>query len=249
MSLNKLDATGVLGLVPVKKHSVRIPNKNYADFDGVPLWEHKINQLIESQIFTQIFVGSDDEYVISRAEEMGCVGIFRSPIECDELNGSANIMIAELARKVKMALNAKSCVRNEAVAFWVHVTNPLVESSVYKQALIEYFNAIERGFDSLVSVTSVKNHAWFPSNGGQIAPLNFNPDRDRHQLASELEPLMFQNGALFVQKLDQFEKTSYFYGRRPFLYAIDPVVATDINDPFDLEIARWIWQNRNLQKL
>ena len=47
-------------LIPIKKISQRTPNKNYRDFNGVPLWEHTIRKFEHFNVF----VDTDDSDLI-----------------------------------------------------------------------------------------------------------------------------------------------------------------------------------------
>lgn len=229
-----------IALVPVKNESLRLPGKNYLDFDGRPLWEHKIKQLQEAAFFDQIYVGSDSADILDLAVSHGCEAVYRSGLEVDEVGGSANLMIREFSRKVLEARIMAPANYIDPICFWVHVTNPLVGAGVYQAALDKFIEVKRKGHDSLISVTSERNHAWF-LDGDNYKPLNFSPKAAKHQLASDLSPVKFQNGAFFVQTLSNFSENSYFYGDRPYLFEVSAEEAIDINYPEDYAIAKsWL---------
>ena len=48
-----------IGIVPIKSYSKRIPNKNFKDLNGKPLWRWTFDVLVKSNIFDYIFLSSD----------------------------------------------------------------------------------------------------------------------------------------------------------------------------------------------
>lgn len=54
----------IVAIIPARKGSKRLPNKNLRCFNGIPLIEVTINQALESGIFSDIYITTDiDEYV------------------------------------------------------------------------------------------------------------------------------------------------------------------------------------------
>jgi molybdopterin-guanine dinucleotide biosynthesis protein A len=47
----------VIGVVPAKKHSRRLPGKNLLEIDGVPLWERACHNLLNAGIEIVSFIG------------------------------------------------------------------------------------------------------------------------------------------------------------------------------------------------
>ena len=209
----------VSALLPVKAFSQRIKNKNIKYLGKYTLLERKILQLKKSKLIDKIYVGSDSDFILKMAEELGAIPIDRDPKACDESQASANLMIKDFVDKVETD-----------IAVWVHITNPFIYGEHYDQA-IEAFSTNNN--DSLVSLTKIQSHMW----NKDFFPINFNPYAEKHPFASECDPYFYQNGAIFIQKLDDFKSNSYFYGNRPYPFILDSMVAYDINIPNEFEIA------------
>lgn len=213
----------VAALIPVKAYSRRVKNKNMKTLGEHSLLERKILQLKESKYIDTIFVGSDSEAILEVAQSLGATPIMRAARACDENQAAANEMIGDFVARVETD-----------IAVWSHVTNPFVYAEHYDKA-IENFNAsLDVGdYDSLVSLTKVQSHFW---NKHQF-PMNFNPRAEKHPFASECDPYFYQNGAIFIQKLEDFRKNSYFYGNNPYPYVLDEIIAYDINTPHEFAVA------------
>jgi CMP-N-acetylneuraminic acid synthetase len=213
----------VSAVIPAKGSSKRISAKNLRELNGCSLIERKIIQLLGSKLIDEVCVGSDSIDILKIAESSGAKPIKRDDYHCNEDLASANEMIYDLVSKVEAD-----------IIVWVHCTNPFIDSFVY-DAGVKCFHNNFPNYDSLVSVTKMSTHFWFDGS-----PLNFNPKANKHQLASTLEPLYYQNGGFFIQEKNNFLKNSYFYGDKPFLYEIDENIGLDINTMADLNLARAI---------
>jgi len=212
----------IAALIPVRKGSIRIPNKNLQLIGDTTLLGRKIQQLKQCSKINTIYVGTDGEELASEADKYGVEVIYRDPVCCDESVASANMMIADFVKRV-------SC----DIVVWVHVTNPFVESATYDSAVTKFVEKQEKGFDSLISVLAMQEHLWTPN----YYPLNYNPYKERHTLAKELPAYFRQTGAFFIQHHAAMKNNSYFFGKRPYLYRTTELEAIDINTPYDLSLA------------
>jgi CMP-N-acetylneuraminic acid synthetase len=211
----------IVAVIPAKGLSVRVKNKNLQKIGNLTLLERKIKQLMESKLIDEVCVGSDSDEILEISRKMGAQTLLRDAYHCDEGRASANEMIGDIVKRVE-----------SDVILWAHCTNPFVDAKIYNDALLTFFEN-SPNFDSLVSVTKIQSHFWY-----QGRPLNFDPKSKRHQLASTLEGLFHQNGAIFIQDNLSFNLNSYFYGNSPFLFEISEPFSFDVNSYDDLELAR-----------
>lgn len=215
----------IAALVPVRKGSTRIQNKNLARVGGETLLSRKLFQLKQSSFITDIYVGTDGEELAKEADKHKVNVVYRDPVCCDESVASANMMIADFVKRV-----------DADIVVWVHVTNPFVEGATYDSAIKTFLNEQLKGFDSLISVLALQEHLWTPN----YYPLNYNPYKERHTLAKELPAYYKQTGAFFIQPHQAMKNNSYFFGKRPYLFKTSEIEAIDINTPYDLKLANAI---------
>src|SRR5882672_5029148 len=55
--------TKILGVIPARGGSKRLPRKNLADLGGKPLVRHILDTAIESKVFDYLWVSSEDEEI------------------------------------------------------------------------------------------------------------------------------------------------------------------------------------------
>lgn len=84
--------TRILGLVPAKGTSQRLPRKNIKKLAGIPLFQHAYNALKDSGLCTRIVLSSDDPEITELGREIGMdvpfirpLNLTRDPIGVEEV--------------------------------------------------------------------------------------------------------------------------------------------------------------------
>ena len=213
-----------IAMVPARAGSKRVIDKNIQIIGEHPMIVRKVNQLLNCGV-DKVYVGSDSDEILSLAEKAGAIPIFRAIEACNEDLSSANDMIKDF------------CMRVEGdIALWAHCTNPFLYAPHYRSAL-QVFNleVLEQAkYDSVISVSKIQSHMWNHS----WLPSNYDPYLDRHTLASEINPVYFQDGGIFIQSLEQMRANSYFFGKKPYLYIVEAINGYDINNSEELALAQ-----------
>lgn len=221
----------VVFLIPVRGGSRRIPRKNLLDIDGETMLGRKIRQLLP---LGRVVVGSDDDEMLDEAERHGAETVRRT--KTNEGADSANSMIAEFMTLIDPC---------ETVV-WAHCTNPLLSTETYRRAIEAYRFALRDGYDSLVSVHEIHGHFWHADMRTPCYNVTWCRNM-RHLLASELAPFYEQDGGIFIQSHRRFRETSYFFGDRPFLFAVPEDEFLDINTPRDVMVLRALMGDKQAQ--
>jgi CMP-N,N'-diacetyllegionaminic acid synthase len=217
--------SGAVAVVVARGGSRRLPGKALLPFGDSTLIGHKVDTLRRCEHVERVIVGSDSEVILTEAFAHGAETMRRDPYFCDETKCSANEMIRDIAGRID--------ADDETVVLWAHPTNPLIRGETY-DAAIAHFRASR--CDSLLSVIKIQRHAWMHDT-----PINYDPYRERHTPASEVTPIYFQDGGIFIQTLRRFKETRYFFGSTPQLFVLDADEATDIDTWADYQEALSLW--------
>jgi CMP-N-acetylneuraminic acid synthetase len=209
-------------IIVARSGSRRLPGKAMLPFAGNPLVAHKALALARVVGIDRVYIGSDCDFIIAAGVRAGAVAVKRDAFHCDESRCDANEMLRDMASRV-----------TEDLILWAHPTNPLVQPRTYAAALDVYHQARAVGFDSLVSVQVVRRHAWLGHD-----PLNHQPFVGPHQAASALEPILFQDGAIFIRPRAELLADPRFCGRKPFLFHMPFGESADIDTAQDYEEAK-----------
>lgn len=215
---------GVTAIIPVRAGSRRLKNKNVAPFAGTNLLLNKIEQLKKVSAIERIVVSSDSDMMLEMAQNAGALIHKRSIEFCDEKTKSFGEVVRHIAENVE----------GEHI-LWATCTSPLVFPSMYEKAIATYREALEDGYDSLVSFEKIKRYLW-DDNG----PINYELGL-KHVPSQQLPDLYIVTDGILLAPREKMIEWSYFHGRHPYKFIIDKRAAVDIDDGLDLAAARaWL---------
>jgi N-acylneuraminate cytidylyltransferase len=223
----------ITAIIPVREGSTRLKNKNIAPFAGTNLLINKINQLKQVPEITKIIVSSDSETMLTMAKANG-VDIHKRSIEfCDEKTKTFGEVVKHIAESV-----------SGDVILWATCTSPLVFPKDYRQAIAEYYKAINTGFDSLMSVESFKRYIW-----DEKGPLNYELGI-KHVPSQQLSTLYFVTDGILIASREKMIEWSYFHGTNPYKFVVNKRTGCDIDDGLDLACARaWLDMDESVSQI
>lgn len=211
-------------VIPVRKGSRRLKNKNIAHFSGSTLLEYKIDQLKIVPQITNIVVSSDCDFMLSLAVKKNVQTHKRAAEYCDEKTKTFGEVVEHIAKSVD----------GENV-IWATCTSPLVEPQDYSDAVSAYEQALSDGYDSLMSVEEFQGYIWTAEG-----PLNYELG-GKHVPSQELPPLFRVTDGILISPRKKIIEWKYFHGVNPLMYKMDKRASIDIDDVFDMESAKaWL---------
>lgn len=216
--------------IPIKGHSERIPNKNFVDFGGLPLWEFCVSQWQDS---FDITIDTDSNRVKSAVKsKYKNVTVIDRDWDLVGDHVSVNKIIDRWLNKLE--------VPNEEPVIQTHVTNPLVNADIFVEAVQI---AKSPNYDSVFSVTQVQARLWrLDERGGfgQVPiPVNHNPYI--LEPTQRLSPIYIDNSCFYIFSKQSFVKNHNRIGSNPYFYKLEYPYNVDIDDPHDLELARFTY--------
>ena len=132
-----------IAIIPARGGSKRIPRKNIRDFLGKPIIAYSIESALESKLFDEVMVSTDDKEIIEIAEQYGAkVPFVRSNKNADDYATLSDVLIevVEEYRKQGVVVQNVCCILPTA---------PFVTS---KRLIEANKNFIENKYDSLFPV-------------------------------------------------------------------------------------------------
>lgn len=205
----------ITAVIPVKANSSRLPGKNMLPFGSSNLLNHKIEQLKQVEEITDIVVSSDSEIMLEAAEKAGVIALKRP-----EKYANESVPFGRFLDYLCEVLP------NEHI-LWACVTSPLVEPYLYRKAIKLYFDKIEEGFDSLITLEP-KQTFFMDKNG----PLNFKTGLE-HKNSEFLEPIYHFTNGINIAPKKKIAEWHYNYGPNPYKLMVNKREAADIDDIYD----------------
>lgn len=205
-------------ILPLKERSLRLPSKNILDLKGKPLFNHVLETLSTIPSIDKLCIFSSSKfykpYLVN--QESNFTHIQRSTM-LDEDNCSINEVIREFIK-----------VEDADVYVLVHATSPFLSANSIKECI----RAVTSGeFDSAFPASSISKFVWF-----QGESLNYRLGKELKP-TSELEPIIVEQGGLYVFKKEVFKKTNSRVGLKPFIKIINFPESIDIDYQIDLDVA------------
>ena len=208
-------------VVAVRAGSQRVKNKNLQDLGGVTLLERKLYNLLEVQIkgyVDKIIVNSDSDEMLEIAENL-----YVEAHKREEYYASSECTNSEFHRHIGEVTESEDI-------FLAPVCSPFVEIDTHVEAIKVYK---EEGYDSLTSVTEVKNHLWMDGH-----PLNY--DLENVPNSQDLPDVVKLNYGITIAKREVMKDLGRVVGNNPGFLKISERESIDIDTNFDLQVARGI---------
>tara|TARA_Y100000768_G_C23987021_1_gene689550 strand:- start:3310 stop:3987 length:678 start_codon:yes stop_codon:yes gene_type:complete len=215
----------IVGLIPIKGSSERVPNKNLRDFNGESLLQIKLNQLSEAEGFDSIIVSSENHEVIDIAKSNGFETHLRDP-----KYSTSHVPMSEVYSYIASEIHGDNIA-------WINATNPLAESQIYTKAT-QLYHDIYEAHDCLLSAINVQENLFY--NG---LPVNFKPNP--WPRSQDLEGVYSLTFVINILKREDMIKWGSCVGNKPYFYLMDKVDSWDIDDQADFDFCEMIHKKRN----
>lgn len=223
----------ITAIIPVRAGSTRLKNKNVAPFAGTNLLVNKIMQLKQVKEVTRIVVSSDSDLMLEMAAAAGALTHKRAPEYCDEKTKTFGEVVRHIAESVE----------GDDI-LWATCTSPLVFPKDYRAAIQAYYPALEKGYDSLMSVESFKRYIW-----NEEGPLNYELGL-KHVPSQQLPTMYFVTDGILMAPRRKMIEWAYFHGRNPYKFIVDKRTGCDIDDGLDLACARaWLDMDESVSQI
>jgi CMP-N-acetylneuraminic acid synthetase len=219
----------VLGIVPARGGSSRVPRKNLARLGGRTLVRRALETALASRCLEVVALSSEDDEILTEADGLDVVALRRPPE-----------LATDTARAAEFALHALEALDDpdapfEAIAI-VQCTSPFTSPEDVAGAV----ELLERtGAESVVTVSRVEA-AHHPAklkvlDGDRLLPFL---EDDRLTPSHELPPLWVRNGSVYVFRRDVVERGLEAEDVRG--YEMPPERSFDIDTARDLAIAEFL---------
>lgn len=212
-------------LLPMKKNSTRVANKNLRPLGGVPLFYHVLDVLENCQWISEVIINTDSEEIANLAvAKMSSVRI----------NWREESLLGDDVPMNKIIQSDLKIAANEFVV-QTHSTNPFLTGTTLTLAK-EYFLENDRRMGAIFSVNCLKKRLF---NEARL-PINHNVDVLVN--TQDLSPIYEENSNFYF-----FSKTS-FSERNNRISALYDIFVTpfweslDIDTVEDFELAELLFQ-------
>ena len=233
----------IIGFIPARGGSKRIPNKNLKKLAGKPLLAYTIEAAVQSELFTDIIVSSDNRGILDLASEMG-VNVDLRP---EHLAGD----MVQSFEVVEEYLN-----RSDMAGKYQHVVKllPTCPMRLPKDLVLAYKMYTE--FDGDCFLVSIAEYDFPPQlaleavKGGPTIKICEPKSYAVNVTSQTFRPRYRPNGAIYMAPVDAFLNAKTFFANPLIGYKMPPERSVDIDLPHQMQIAELLMEKnlRNREK-
>ena len=214
-------------ILPARAGSERVIHKNtrpFADFEG-GLLELKLKQLSAVEEVNRIIVSSNDLDIIEYANNFSSK--IDSRVVAIERPNELGLSSTPMSAFIRYA----ATLEQDGVMLMTHVTHPFVTSKVFSDLIEAWCAAEEKGYDSLVTVTTLHKFIW-DENG----PYNYDDTIEKWPRSQDIKPLFEINHAAYIIPFMRMREVDDRVGTNVYLYSLAENISMDIDweDQFQL---------------
>lgn len=210
----------ITALIPVRKGSQRVRNKNIKPFANSSLLEIKINALKRVSSIESIVVSSDCKEMLAIARKLGVKAHVREKYFASS-EASNSDFFSNLARSI-----------DGEYFMYSPVTCPLISQETYYECISEFQN---NTVENLITVAPVKHHMWLDGS-----PLNYDISKSPNsQDLPDIYKLTY--GVCLISKRDMI-RCKNVVTERPTFKILDEIESIDIDTEFDFLVAEHVYK-------
>tara|TARA_B100000927_G_scaffold289216_1_gene285399 strand:+ start:509 stop:1174 length:666 start_codon:yes stop_codon:yes gene_type:complete len=215
----------IYSLIPARKGSKRIKNKNLLKFNK----KHLVNITTESSINTKLinktFVSTNDKKIIKVLDNS--VDIINRPENISTDKSTTEEAIVHFIKFLR-----EKQIKLPNIIVLLQCTSPLRENNDIKLAIEKF---LKGKYDSLFSGCKNKNLFWTKKNK-KLIPLNYMPSK--RQREQKMKNQYLENGSIYVFKTSGFIKKKCRLFGKIGVYIMKKQNSLQIDDSEDIEMIK-----------
>ena len=227
----------LLCVIPARRGSKRLPLKNILPLAGIPMIAHTINAAINSDVFNEVIVSTEDQEIADISKKFGADCYIRS----NELAGDL-VSATDVCLDVSKNLDPDKKKYDSIVC--LQPSSPLRSSKDIKLS-VEHFYKTQANY--LVSVTPIDPHYfhWAVYENENKWKMYFN---NKYMMERPLLPPVFRpNGAIKMGRINALEETHNFFGEGLETYLMPEERSIHVAEQFDYELAEFLLSKEEIK--
>lgn len=216
-----------IAIITARGGSKRIPRKNIKDFLGKPILAYSVQAALESKLFDEVMVSTDDEEIAAIALQYGAkVPFLRSAQNADDYATTAVVLkeVLETYEKNGQSFAWMCCI---------YPTAPFITAKKLCNAMQEIQN---KNAEALVPVVKFS----YPPQRCFVVQANklvYRWPENIQKRSQDLEPFYHDAGQFYFAKVEAFKRSNTLVPVHTIPYILDEMEVQDIDSIEDWEMA------------
>lgn len=218
----------ITAVIPIRKGSQRVKDKNLRPFAGTTLLDNKIQMLLRVPEIDEIVVNTNSEAAIEFVE----LEYFDTKVRAqrrEEYYASSQCSGSEFFKHLGE-------VTDTDIFIYTPCTSPFVKPETVSACVQKFLKNLEKNdYDCVSTVTTIKEFMWLDGKAINYDPLN----APNSQNLPEITALNF--GTTVVSR-ENLIRNHNIIGKKPDFVITSDIEAIDIDTPLDFYIAEQMYQ-------
>lgn len=221
----------ITAVIPIRKGSQRVKDKNLRPFAGSTLMEIKINSLLQVEIIDEIIVNTNSEEaiaIVGNKYKGTKVKVHRREEYYASSQCSGSAFFRHLGE-----------VTDTDIFVYTPCTSPFIAPETKTACIKKYIQQTE--YDCVATVSNVKEFLW--KDG---IPVNYDPTHAPN--SQDLPDIVALNFGATVVGRNTLIKNSNIIGKKPCFIVTDEIEQIDIDTPLDFYLAEQMYIKLKVEK-
>jgi pseudaminic acid cytidylyltransferase len=218
-----------LAIIPARAGSKRLPRKNLLPLRGRPMLAYTVEAALTSRCFDHVLVSTEDDEIAAVAQSAGAEISKRSTELATDTAGVTDVCLDVLAREEQAG-------RKYDVFACLYATAPLRRAQDIAAVLVLLDTAGTNFAMAVVSYSLPPHQALRVAEDGTLFPMW--PELIELR-ASDVGPLLVDNGSTYAARVAAFKTHKSFYGPGLRGHLMPRERSVDIDERHDYELACW----------
>ncbi len=223
----------LLAIIPARGGSKRIPRKNIKNFLGKPVVAYPISAALESRLFAEVMISTDDEEIANVARQYGAkVPFMRSATTAGDYATTADVILEVLSEYEKMGTHYDYCC-------CIYPVTPLLRSTIFQKSFELLQNA---GADAVLPVVCYAHPIQRALQVDKDGRINYVNPENRLVRTQDLSPRFHDAGQFYLFKVKPFLQGRQIVMDNTVAYEIPESAVQDIDTEEDWKMAELKYQ-------
>jgi len=217
----------LVAVIPVRKGSQRVNNKNFRSFANENLLIKKIKILKKIKSLDKIIINTDSDKAIKIAKSYNL-----------DFHKREDYFASSSCPNSIFWKNVAEATKSKHIMF-VNCTSPLIKKKTIED-LIKIFKKkiLTKKYDSINTVSAMKEFLFFKNK-----PMNFKNNKTPN--SQDLPDIVKLNFAISILSTKDMSKNKSLVGKKPYLFALNEVEGFDIDTEFEFDFAEYLYKKIN----
>ena len=218
-------------IIPARKNSKRIKNKNTINFNGKPIIYYAIDLAKKSNLFSKIVVSTDCKNIAKISKKYGAeVPFLRSKKLSDDYTSSTDVIVDAIKKIASFKENYHCCI--------------------YPTSVLTTINDLKKGYNKIRQTNAdclipVTDYNFSPYRSFEIKKkwLKYLYPQYMNRRSQDLPKFYHVIGSFYFFKTSSLMKKNFSISKRTTFLKISRLRTIDINEYEDFEIAKMYFKN------